>query len=320
MFRAPFLAPGEQSKDITKGIGSTCLIFAVSVYLPIIGFFFSLLTPLPILYYRLKLGRNAGTIISIVALLLMMVVLGGISPNALFFSGLILIGFFLAEFIEMNLSVEKTILYASSIVLLFAATGVILYSIISSKGPVAIISGYVEKSMELTMYLYENIGIEEDLLYKISNSLEKIQFLLIRIIPALFVVFTIFVSWTTLLLVRPILKGANLFFPDFGSLNLWKAPEKLVWGVIGCGFLLLLPNQSVRILGLNCVIILMMIYFFQGIAIVSYYFEKKQFPKPLKFFMYSFIALQQIIILIVIGLGFFDMWLDFRKLELKESE
>jgi uncharacterized protein YybS (DUF2232 family) len=68
---------------------------------------------------------------------------------------------------------------------------------------------------------------------------------------------------------------------------------------------------------MNGLIILMMVYFFGGIAIVSFYFEKKKFPLALRFFLYSLIALQQFILLFVIGLGFFDMWLNFRKLERK---
>jgi hypothetical protein len=34
----------------------------------------------------------------------------------------------------------------------------------------------------------------------------------------------------------------------------------------------------------------------------------------LRLFLYSLIALQQIVLLIVVALGFFDMWLNFRKL------
>jgi uncharacterized protein YybS (DUF2232 family) len=58
----------------------------------------------------------------------------------------------------------------------------------------------------------------------------------------------------------------------------------------------------------------MTVYFFQGIAIVAFYFEKKQFPRVVRFFLYALIALQQLILLAVIGLGFFDMWVNFRRL------
>jgi uncharacterized protein YybS (DUF2232 family) len=94
----------------------------------------------------------------------------------------------------------------------------------------------------------------------------------------------------------------------------WQAPEYLVWGVIGCGLALFIPNASIKIIGLNGLLILMSVYFFQGIAIVSFYFNKKQFPRIIRIFLYTLIAVQQLVLLAVIGLGFFDMWFNFRKL------
>jgi len=81
-----------------------------------------------------------------------------------------------------------------------------------------------------------------------------------------------------------------------------------------------MPNKAVKMFGLNGLIVLMTIYFFGGIAIVSYFFEKKGFPRMLRFFLYSLIALQQIILLIVIGIGLFDTWLDFRKVGINRNE
>jgi uncharacterized protein YybS (DUF2232 family) len=114
---------------------------------------------------------------------------------------------------------------------------------------------------------------------------------------------------------RSLLKRRGLFFPAFGVLNLWKAPDSLVWVLIGCGGLLMLPGSTLKIIGVNGLLVLLMIYFFQGIAIVSFFFEKKQFPRLLRIFFYSLIAIQQIVLLVVIGLGLFDIWLNFRKIK-----
>jgi uncharacterized protein YybS (DUF2232 family) len=60
---------------------------------------------------------------------------------------------------------------------------------------------------------------------------------------------------------------------------------------------------------------MMAIYFFQGIAIVSFYFEKKRFPKILRGILYGLIALQQLVLLLVIAAGLFDVWIDFRRMK-----
>jgi len=311
----PQTVQGDLSKDIAAGIAVTSIIFAGSIYLPILGIFCTLFIPLPILYYRSKLGRTNGVIVPGVAVFIMIVMLGGLSIGALFFIELLLLGFVLSELIELDLSIEKTLLFACSTILGTGIVVMFLYGNISNTKIVDIVSEYVKKVLEITMSLYEKRGASEESLYVISNSLDNIHFYLLRIIPSLVVVQTIFVAWTNLLLARPMLKAKSLFYPDFGSLNVWKAPEFLIWCVIGSGLMLFLPDRTFKVIGLNGLIVLMTIYFFQGISIVSYYFEKKRIPAFLKVFFYCLIAVQQVILLLVIGIGFFDVWLNFRKLQ-----
>ncbi len=78
---------------------------------------------------------------------------------------------------------------------------------------------------------------------------------------------------------------------------------------------MLFPASVTKLIGLNVLLILMTIYFFQGMAIVSFFFEKKQVPRLFKILLYTLIVLQQLVLLAVIGIGLFDMWLNFRKLE-----
>jgi uncharacterized protein YybS (DUF2232 family) len=311
----PRTIQGNIPKDVVSGIAITSLIFAISIYIPIIGFVGSLFIPLPILFYRSKLGRATGAIIPILTIIVMVTVLGGLSIDILFFVELLLLGFVLSELIELDLSIEKTILYTCGSVIFIGIVGLLFYNNLSDKGFYTLVAEYVSKNLTLTLEIYENMGVSQESIHMISNSLENIEYVLIRIIPALVVASTLFVSWTNLLVAKPILKSHGCFYPSFGSLKNWKAPEFLVWGIIGCGLLLLLPEKIFKFFGLNGLLIMLTIYFFQGIAIVSFYFEKKNFPRLLRVFLYSLIALQQVVLLVIIGLGFFDMWLNFRKLE-----
>jgi uncharacterized protein YybS (DUF2232 family) len=301
-------------KDIVNGVFITSLIFFISVFIPIVGFVGALFLPLPVLFYRLKLGRNAGAIVPVISGLMMVVVLGDVSLDILFFAGLFLIGFILGEVFELNLSIEKTMIYACGSVLLSGLVGLLIFSMLSGEGLYTIVSTYVSNNLELTMVLYQNMGMSYENIQLISNSLDKIQDALVKIIPALVSVSTLFVAWTSILLARPVLTRRSLFYPDFGRLNQWQAPEYLVWGVIGCGLALFIPSASIKIIGLNGLLILLSVYFFQGIAIVSYYFDRRKLPRMIRIFLYTLIAVQQLVLLVVIGLGFFDLWFNFRKL------
>ena len=289
--------------------------------MPVFGFFCSVFIPLPILFYRSKLGRKTGGIVPAATILIMAIILGKVSIDLLFFIELMLLGFVLAELFELNFSIEKTVLYACGAVFTAGVLGVIFFSAMSHKSVIALASDYVAKNLELTLLLYKNMGVSEENIQLIADSLSQIQYVLLRIIPGLLFASTLFVAWTSILMAKPMLQTRGLLYPEFGPLKAWKPPEYLVWGVIASGGMLLIPSGASKLFGINGLIGLMTIYFFAGVAIVSYYFERKRLPRILRFFLYSLIALQQFILLMVIGLGFFDMWLDFRRLKkLKEEE
>jgi len=315
----PTIMQSDIHKDIVNGIAITCFIFAVSVFIPILGFPCALFIPLPILFYRLKLGRQKGGLMLVLTFAAMGLILGGVSFDLLFFGGLLLVGFLLSELFEMNLSIEKTIGFACCATVAIGGALLILYINFSAADLTRLISEYVDQNLKLTMLLYKNMGMSDANVQALANSLDLIKYVLIRIIPALVVAAMLFVAWVNVLLAKPLLKRKKLAFPDFGTLNTWQAPEYLVWAAIGCALLLFFPDKGLKMIGANGILVLMMIYFFQGIAIITFYFEKKNLPRAFRFFFYTLIAIQQFILLFVIGLGFFDMWLNLRKLKKLET-
>ena len=308
------------SKDILTGIVVTLIIYAISVNMPIIGFFSPLLLPLPILFYRSKLGRKNGLLVPATATIVMIFITGAFSVHIMFFMELLLLGFLLSELFEKNLTVEKTILYTCGGILLTGFVGLMFYSNISSTTMVRLASNYIAKNLEMTLAIYKSMGVSEENIDQLAKSLDQIRYVFIRILPAMVIVSSLFVTWSNLLIARPLFKKKGLFFPDFGALNLWKAPDPLVWVLIGSGALLMVPAGALKIIGLNSLLVILVIYFFQGIAVVSYFFEKKRFPTFLRLIFYTLLAIQQLFLLCVIGIGLFDIWINFRKLNIENNE
>lgn len=301
-------------KDIANGVLITSLIFAVSILIPVLGFFCTLFIPLPTLYYRIKLGRTTSVIIPVLGFIIMVVVMQGFSMDVIFLAELLLVGFILGELLASRFSIDKTMLYACSAVLMSGIIGLFVYGIVSGKDLISMLSQYVAQNIELSLVLYESLGMSEENLRLIQDSLDKIQYILVGIIPGLTITSTLLVIWINMLLSKVLLKGRFPYHPDYEKLNQWQAPDYLVWALIGCGLLILLPSSATRMIGLNVLLILMTIYFFQGMAIVSFYFEKKQVPRLFRILLYTLIALQQLALIAVIGIGLFDMWVNFRKL------
>jgi uncharacterized protein YybS (DUF2232 family) len=312
--------PQDAPKEIVKGIVFISLVFGICLYIPVLGFIVSMLIPIPILYYRLKLGRKNGSLLAAGTFLFISFFTGSVFFDIFFVVLLLILGLILGEIFERELSIEKTILYACLVIWSTVAATLIFAGLTSGIQIITMVSNFVGKNLQASLVFYEKAGMPQEHIQMIQDSSDLIQYALVRIMPGMVAAGSLLVVWINLLVARPVLATAKIHFPDFGCLNTWKAPEQLVWIAIGCGIMLLVPEKGIRIFGLNGFIILMTIYFFQGIAIISFFFEKKNIPMLLRVILYGFIGMQFFLIMLVIAAGFFDMWLDFRKLEiLKKS-
>jgi uncharacterized protein YybS (DUF2232 family) len=301
-------------KDIAYGVWVTCLILATSIWVPIIGIFCSLLLPLPTLYYRVKLGRTISVLIPVIALIVLMIAIKGFPFDIVFVAALLIMGFSLGELFESQFSVEKTMLLTCGMIFLGGVLCLIVFSAATGHSLLADFSQSVAQNREFLLQLYRSMGMPAESISDFTRLLDEMQNMVIRILPALTITTTLFVIWVNLLLGRHLLKSRHMPYPAYGRLNLWQAPEYLVWGVIGCGLLILVPDGFAKTIGLNGLITLMMIYFFQGVAIVSFFFEKKQVPRFAKALLYALLILQEVL-LVVIVIGFIDVWANFRKVE-----
>lgn len=307
-------ADGEIFKDTVKGISLSSLLCLACLYVPIAGFLCALLVPLPVLFYSTKLGRRSGLIVFCATVFVVICVLRNVSIDLVFFAELLFLGFILSEFFRSSLSVEKTVIYACCSILATGIISLIIFSNIYGTGIYAITSEYVAINLKHSIEIYKQMGMPEENIRMLSDNMEHIQYVFIRIIPSLIIASTLFLSWITLLIAKTLFAKKKLFYPDFGVLNLWKAPEHLVWVVIASILMVLIPDKAIRVFGINILIVMMPIYFFQGIAIVSFYFEKKQLSKGVRILLYSVIAFQYIAAVLITGLGFFDVWLNVRKI------
>lgn len=306
-------------KEILNGVAIACFIVALSISIPIIGFFCVFLVPLPIFFYRVKLGRNEAAAIPVVVMIFTALMVGGISIDFFFLLEFIVLGFALGECLDLKVSIEKTVLYTCCAVVLTTATGLLFYSSFSNDNLSTLISGYVGRNLDHTLTLYKNMGMPEENIRVIEGAMPQIQYVMVRILPALVISSSLLVAWMSLIMANPVFNAKGMDFPDFGILNRWKSPEFLIWVAIGAGMLILIPEKALKVIGINGLLILAVIYFFQGIAVVAFFFEKKKFPRLLRIFLYSLIGFQQILLLCIVCMGFFDVWIDIRKISHKEE-
>jgi len=66
--------------------------------------------------------------------------------------------------------------------------------------------------------------------------------------------------------------------------------------------------------GLNLFVIMLVIYFAQGMSIVTHFLKARKVPVFLWIALFILIFAQPLFIGLVAGIGVFDIWVDFRKI------
>ncbi len=152
----------------------------------------------------------------------------------------------------------------------------------------------------------ENYQLIEETLYQIRSVAPLI-------FPAILGSILIVVAWTTLVIGNMILPRFKVDKP-WPEYQYWTLPDKLIWGVIFSGVLVVFSGETIRLVGINSLILLAFIYSFQGLAILVFMLRKWNVPLFLRVFIYMMLLLQSFGTVILLITGIADVWFDFRKL------
>jgi len=98
------------------------------------------------------------------------------------------------------------------------------------------------------------------------------------------------------------------------NLRFWRAPDNLIWTLILAGFAMFVPVPAVALVARNAFVVLLGCYFCQGLAIVDYYLVRFRLPRGLRVVSYLLILVQHVVTVLVLALGVFDLWGNFRRL------
>ncbi|MGD1153509.1 MAG: YybS family protein [Syntrophales bacterium] len=297
------------------GIAVSSLAFLAASLIPLLGAFFFILTPLPIIYYYSKTGRIQGFAIFLISLFLVASVLtfSGSIANLpfLFITGFL--GLFLSEIFRRNYSIEKTVVYPVTAILMLWCSFIVLQSLSAGEEPWHLVEDYIGRNIQESIQFYAQLDIPAEQIDLLKDNFKQITNFLANIFPSLVLVSASFIVWLNILAAREIFQRTGMWYPDFGDLARWKAPEGLIWLLIAAGGMLLVPVSLARIVSLNLVIVCLFAYLLQGLSIISFLFKTKNVHRSFRILCYFLIFAQQYIILLLVAVGVFDLWVDFRK-------
>ncbi len=141
----------------------------------------------------------------------------------------------------------------------------------------------------------------------------------LKVLPAAFINMTLMMLSLNVMFSRRLSIGAKPAFVGWGDFRLWRLPEWVIFIPIGLGIAFFanyyqLKNDVVKFFLLNIILVGVVVYFYQGLAIFYFWMDRlppffKILALPLFIFFFHFVFLAAGLV------GLFDFWFDFRKLK-----
>jgi uncharacterized protein YybS (DUF2232 family) len=222
-------------------------------------------------------------------------------------------GLFIARLATQNGSVEKIIIYPAFFIIAAICFYFIYGGFALSVNPWQIVEKYIAATIEENVKLYSQLPLNAEDINFIKDNKKNIIDGFTKIFPSLIIISSTLIIWINFLLGKQILGKAGITWPKFTQLTRWKSPEYIIWIFIISGGLFFVPHKDINFFSLNIFLVTCFIYFLQGLAIVSFFFQNKNVPLFLRYLFYFFIAVQQMLMIPIVAVGLFDIWIDFRK-------
>ncbi|MDW7644100.1 MAG: DUF2232 domain-containing protein [Desulfuromonadales bacterium] len=307
---------GQRGLFFFGSIVLTILLQMVSSSLGAGGVLLALLVPFPAAYVHMRFGAQLGG--GIVAAATVLLAATGDPATALgYFLQFGLASFLLPLLLRRFWPWDRAVIVTTLSLVVLAAMALGFYA--GSKGISVrqIAADYVQKEVDQALQVYQQSDVSPQQTAELEQVLRSLGDFLLQAYPAL----AITVTWGILLLLVYLLSrfsrgGYAISGPPF---HLWKASPLLVWILIGGGFGVVLFDGLIDVVSLNLLAVVLPIYFLQGLAIVSYFFIRKNISTGFRVMGYLLIFFLNPLPMVVTGFGIFDLWADFRKPKIKET-
>lgn len=310
-----------KASDMGACIGTAIGFLAVSAWVPFFGPLISLLTPLPFLFYATKLGLYQGAKIAVIAVLIAGLIAKITGTPQFVFACIIYssLGLLVSEAFRREFSVGSTVFYGAATALVLGALFLIGAGLVVQKGPIEVLLDYFQRNLEQAIAIYQKSSSDEQTILLLQEYVRVVLAAIGKVYPALAAVYVSLVVWLNILVSRPLFRLKKQPYPSFPPMDRWFSPDRMVWGLIGAGFALFLPLDIIKLVAMNILIVMLVIYTFHGLAIFLFFMNKYRFPSWAKVGVFVLVFFQQIFLLIAALAGLFDQWVDFRKLRARKQ-
>jgi hypothetical protein len=281
--------------------------FVLSAFLFLSGVF-AVFAPLPILLLAMR-SRRRWAWFAALTNAAMVDAAGGWVSLAFYSVFVLSLALAMPEFLRRRWSLEKT---AGFTLLTMVATGaaiVLAYSLVRQVNPVIELRALVSQGVDT---LAQSLSSETRSNWLGGTEPDEWKRNFLIELPSALGVLSLVLVWANLVILLRLNPNGlrERLGLDPGFFRKWKAPELLLWPTIACGFLLVWDTGWPSHIALNAFKFFMAIYAIQGLSILSFLFDVWNVGGKLR--TVGFALAIFLMMPLVLSIGFFDLWFDFR--------
>ena len=266
---------------------------------------FAVFAPIPLLFLNFRSGR-AWTFFAILTNCAIVYFAGGSVSLSAYAVFVVVLAAALPEFLRAKTSVEASVGLTLISMCLVAATVFGWFAHVHHVNPLAEVRNQLSEAVD---YIGKNAP--QGALSGQAEIDDWKQSVLVEF-PSAIAVFALVMVWANLvalLRVNPngIREKMGL---DVSYFKKWRSPQWLVWPTIATGVFLVIDAGRVSDVSLNIFKFLMAIYTIHGLSILSFFFDLwnvRGFFRAVGYLVSIFVMMP-----LLLSLGFFDLWFDFR--------
>jgi uncharacterized protein YybS (DUF2232 family) len=289
------------------------LFFALMVFPPL-GTLIGVLSPFPLVFIYLQRGRQVGFIL-VALVFVMLLMLVGINQAMLFLAEYALMALLLGEMIRIQLPADRCIAIGA---LASGLASIVLLVVLFGPQDTSVEEFFEEQirgHFFQSMAAFETMGENKAELAEMKAFAEQTAEVFAASYPAFLFIGSLISTAANYALIR--IAWTRLYGPGLFSgvaFSEWLCSENLIWGFILSGAALFLGQGMVADAGMNVFLVMLVVYFTQGLSIVVHFLKVRKVQTFFWFVLFILIFVQPLLIGLVAGLGVFDIWADFRRL------
>lgn len=309
----------KTSEMVEAGIlAAVAVLFAIlGAYLPVLGALFNLLWPVPVAVCGMRNGLRWSVMTLIVAGAVIGSLLGplqSLSIMAMFG----LMGLVLGECLHRGYRPVKTLLFSSVATLISIILSIGLGMLVLGTDPVNLMFEGMEQAMQESTVYYREAGMSEEQIAAAVKDNQNLLATIRLILPGSLVVCSPILAFANYMAARKILGKMGVAFEPLLPFTHWRVPEYFIWpyglSVMVVSFWRDAP-QLVFDLAMNLQMVVSVVFFVQGLAVVYWWLNKSQKPQWWGTIAVILAFAVQVFSIIIVLLGAFESVFDYRKLK-----